>query len=243
MEIIAIIILIYIWQSISSNSNQNEPKRNKHNHIQTDFEDESLASKKDTKLESIDSSVSKQTSFSKLSTTNNSTVFQILTNHNIKKLYHFTNKANIASIIESGGLYSQKNLHKMQKRPIYATNELSWELDSLKGLDKYVSLSFVTNLPMYWKNKYEKGNRFVWLQIDLEVLAWPGTLLSNINATDSYAIIDKVEKVLPLLDLDLLAKDRKLSTLTQEEKKKMQAEVLVPNFIPITKILNIDTFI
>ena len=167
---------------------------------------------------------------------------ELMRKNGIDRLYHFTDISNLDSIVENGGLYSLSYLKEQNITASFASDQLSWDLDGIRGLDRYVSLSFVTNLPMYWKNIYKGGNHFVWLEIDIEVATWKGTMFSDINATDHDARIGNCRQILSGLDLDFLSRDYSLSRLSRQEKKQMQAEVLVRDFVPLDRILNLKPF-
>ena len=75
----------------------------------------------------------------------------ILQKNGITKLYHFTDRANLASIKEYGGLYSwyycQENNITIPKP---GGSRTSWALDKQKGLENYVHVSFVKEHPMLY---------------------------------------------------------------------------------------------
>lgn len=72
-----------------------------------------------------------------------------LKKHNITALYHFTDKENLQSIINNGGLYSWKDAEEKGiaiSKPGGSID--SHNLDRKKGLENYVRLSFVKDHPM-----------------------------------------------------------------------------------------------
>ena len=71
--------------------------------------------------------------------------------HNIKKLYHFTDRENLESIIEKGGLYSWADCEAKGIRVAKpGGGELSKSLDRRANLQHYVRLSFTTEHPMMY---------------------------------------------------------------------------------------------
>ena len=66
---------------------------------------------------------------------------EIIKKFNIKGIWHFTDRLNLNSIEEHGGLLPLKVLNdKGIKIPVPGGNELSQVLDKHKGVDEYVHL-------------------------------------------------------------------------------------------------------
>lgn len=156
----------------------------------------------------------------------------------IDRFYHFTDVRNLESIIESGGLYSWYSIKKKNINSIMSSGELSRQLDSRKGLEDFIRLSFVKNHPMKYKVEKEKGLNMVLLEIDISVACWESTLFSNINATDNKVSIGSDLNFLKRLNYDLFK--QKYMYLDFQQRKQYQAEILVKNFLPIKYIKNID---
>ena len=160
---------------------------------------------------------------------------------NIECFYHFTERTNLRSILQSGGLMSFQELRKRQINVFHVSNALSWELDAKKGLSDYIRLSFVKNHPMFWKAKYEIDVELIWIQIDREVAIWENTKFTDKNATDKNANIGNDLGFLKIIDYDSIHKSKDgYNTLLEEEKKYAQAEVLVEQFIPKKYFLNLS---
>ena len=75
----------------------------------------------------------------------------ILDQHKITKLYHFTDRDNLESIIKNGGLYSwmdcdRKGIHIAKP----GGGELSRSLDRKDNLQDFVRVSFTTQHPMMY---------------------------------------------------------------------------------------------
>ncbi len=160
---------------------------------------------------------------------------------NIECFYHFTERKNLRSILQSGGLMSFQELRKRQINVFHVSNALSWELDAKKGLSDYIRLSFVKNHPMFWKARYEMNLELIWIQIDREVATWKNTKFTDKNATDKNVKIGNDLGFLKILDYDAIHKSKDgYNTLHEEEKKHSQAEVLVEQFIPKKYFLNLS---
>ena len=77
---------------------------------------------------------------------------KLLEQHNIKKLYHFTDRDNLENIIKNGGLYSWKDCQErgiaIPKPGGGGVGSVSWSLDERDGLEHYVRISFTRQHPM-----------------------------------------------------------------------------------------------
>ena len=154
----------------------------------------------------------------------------------IKTLYHFTDKRNILSIKKHGGLYSWSYCaaHKITI-PVPASNDLSKSLDTQKGFEDYVRLSFNPFQPMMYVVK-KKGVHPVVLEISPEVIYWLDTQFSNINATANNAIVGSTISHFKNINFPLALQG---DWTTQDEKSLIQAEVLIKTKLPIHFIKNI----
>lgn len=167
----------------------------------------------------------------------------ILEQQGPKKLYHFTDWDNLASIILNGGLYSwadctRKNIHISKP----GGDKTSHSLDVRDNLQNYVRVSFVTSHPMmYAAMNEERISNPVILEIDLEVAYWNGTLYADRNATKTGASVGGTLDDLKRIHFQSV-KARKHFDLDEDEQQFYQAEVLVKNFIPLQYIKNIGNF-
>ena len=170
---------------------------------------------------------------------NNWEIFkEIVNQNNINCLYHFTDRANIPSIKRRGGLYSWYTCEqKSIEIPIPGGSLLSRNLDLRYNLHDYVRLSFNKRQPMLYVAKRDgRINNPVFLEISPEVVYWEETLFSDENATANSAIIgcglDDFERI-----NFSFAKSGQWQD--EQEKKLIQAEVLVKSHIPLSFIKNI----
>jgi len=163
---------------------------------------------------------------------------RIVREHGNVKLYHFTDKRNIPSTQEHGGLYSW---HTLEKKKINVVgpggNSLSRRLDTSRNLQDYVRLCFHPNQPMkYIAKKDGRIGECMILEIDPEVIYWEDTLFSNENAAATSANIGASIKDFENIRFDIL--NRGIWN-GQEEKRYFQAEVLVKTHVPYECILSI----
>ena len=171
---------------------------------------------------------------------------EILSQNRITKLFHFTDRDNLESIIKNGGLYSWKDCEEkgitIPKPGGGGPGSTSWSLDERDGLEHYVRVSFTEQHPMMYvaMNENRISNPVI-LEIDPEVVYDESTRYSDRNATRNGAQVGG--------DLDdfrnihfKTVKARKHFDLDADEQPFYQAEVLVKNYIPLKYIRNIGNF-
>ena len=167
----------------------------------------------------------------------------VLNEHKIVKLYHFTDRDNLESIIKNGGLYSWGDCEdKGIKIAKPGGGLLSRDLDRRDNLQHYVRVSFTTQHPMmYEAMKDGRLSNPVILEIDPEVIYWKDSKYANMNATRTGC-----HKGGTIDDFKLIhfrtVKARNHFDFSEEEKPYYQAEVLIKNFIPLEYIKNIGNF-
>ena len=159
---------------------------------------------------------------------------------NINCVYHFTDRQNLQSIIDNGGLLSLKTCREngiVIRKP--GGNDLSHSLDKRAGLDDYIRLSFTPNHPMmYFAMNDGRINNPTVLQINQEVIYWLNSKYSDDNATNRTAKIGTEFKSLPLAEIEKIKKIDYFDS-PEEFKKYYQAEILVKKKIPLKYIENI----
>ena len=75
----------------------------------------------------------------------------VMDEHKIVKLYHFTDRDNIESIIKNGGLFSWMDCERKGiKIAKPGGGSLSRQLDNGRNLGDYVRVSFTTQHPMMY---------------------------------------------------------------------------------------------
>lgn len=163
---------------------------------------------------------------------------EIVNQNNITCLYHFTDIANIPSIKRNGGLYSWYSCgQKGIKIPVPGGSKLSRELDLKCNLHDYVRLSFNKRHPMlYVAQRDGRITNPIFLEISPEVIYWEETLFSNENAASNSAIIGGRLYDFKRINFSF-AKSGQWQN--EQEKKLVQAEVLVKSHIPLRFIKNL----
>lgn len=169
----------------------------------------------------------------------------VLDEQKIVKLYHFTDRDNLESIIKNGGLYSWMDCERKGiKIAKPGGGSLSRQLDSGRNLEDYVRVSFTTQHPMMFvAMKDGRISNPVILEIDPEVILWKGTCYSNMNATTHRIKPNIGETISDFKQIHFPSvKAHKHFDLPEEEQPYFQAEILVKNFIPLSYIKNISNF-
>lgn len=168
---------------------------------------------------------------------------KIIEEKGVKKLYHFTDRDNLESIIKNGGLYSWADCdEKGIPIPKPGGGNLSRSLDARDGLQHYVRVSFVKDHPMMFvaMNEQRISNPVV-LEIDPEVVWWQDCLYCNKNVTRNDASYGGSVEHLKQIHFDTVLR-KKYFDLPEEERPFYNAEVMVKNFIPLQYITNIGNF-
>lgn len=166
-----------------------------------------------------------------------------LQQNRITTLYHFTDKANISSIKERGGLYSWYYCDRNKITiPFAGGNELSRHLDTAQDLADYVRLSFCKEHPMKFIAKQEGRIKDpVILEIKLDVVYFKETRFANMNATKNEHCQGLKLENLKAIHFDII-KQPNYNNLKEVDKPYYQAEVLVKTCVPIEYITNINNF-
>lgn len=170
----------------------------------------------------------------------------ILKQHNITKLYHFTDRDNLVNIIKNGGLYSWKDCEErgidIAKPGGGGQGSLSWSLDRRDGLEHYVRIGFTRQHPMMYAAMNEgRISNPVILEIDPAVIYDENTRFADCNATRKYANVGGTLDDFKQIHFQTVRAYRQFD-LDIDEKPFYQAEILVKNFVPMKYILNIGNF-
>lgn len=167
----------------------------------------------------------------------------LLDKYNITKLYHFTDRENLESIISNGGLYSWADCEEkgiQVKRP--GGGLLSRDLDRERDLQRYVRVSFTREHPMMYVAMSDgRIVNPVILEIDPCIIAQSTSLFSDRNATKRDALIGGSFEDFSRIHF-LAVTARKHFDLAEEERAYYQAEILIENKIPLSAITNISNF-
>lgn len=167
----------------------------------------------------------------------------ILSKYNINRLYHFTDRSNLKSIISNRGLLSWADCEEKNICISMPGGDTSSRLYDKRGnLHHYVRLSFTNQHPMMFVARRDgRVPNPIILEIDKSVIFEESTLFSNMNAVRREAFIGSGLDNFKKIHFSSVT-SRTHFDLPLEEQKYFQAEVLVKNFIPLEKIQNIGEF-
>lgn len=161
----------------------------------------------------------------------------------IRTLYHFTDRRNLTSIRELGGLYSWAKLQEMDVEvEVPGGNDLSHRLDVHKGLDTYVHLCFRDHHPMeYFARQEGRISDSIFLQIDPRVLDVEGVLFTNDVSNKSGVELYSLEEAVDIIDFDVLytPPDWSDPEFKDRLRRAEKYEILVPDVVPIDLIRNL----
>lgn len=175
--------------------------------------------------------------------TNAQAYIDLLTQKGIKTLYHFTDRDNLQSIVDNGGLHSWADCEEKNICITKPGGDLtSRSLDRRRNHHHYVRASFTRNHPMMYVAQQDgRISNPVILEISLDVVKLQDTLFSDRNAVKNGAQIGG-----NLCDLERIhfhsVKQPDHFSLDDDEREFFQAEVLVKHFIPLSMITNIASF-
>ena len=170
-------------------------------------------------------------------------ISSILSSHGISKLYHFTDRDNLKSIIDCGGLLSWADADdKGVVIPKPGGGDLSRNLDSASGLQHYARVSFTRNHPMMYVAMSDgRITNPVILEIDTRVIAESDCIFADRNATKTGCRLgSSIDDFKAIHFSSVLQKTH--FDLDDDERPFFQAEVLIKNFIPLKFITNIADF-
>lgn len=167
----------------------------------------------------------------------------VLQRNGITKLYHFTDRRNLESIVEEGGLVSWADACD-RNIDIAAPggSDTSHSLDKRMGLEHYVRLSFVHDHPMMHVAMTDgRIEDPVILEIDPQVVYLANTKFSDRNAARTSAGVKVGDSVSDLRNLRFNLFNKRYFDLDADEKPYYQAEVLVCHEVPLCYIRNITS--
>lgn len=169
-------------------------------------------------------------------------ILRILRDNNITSLWHFTDIRNLYYIKKLGGLLSKNELEKKNLlSSIYSGgNSLSKDLDKfLNNWDK-ISLSFTPHTPIFYKKskqhkkeQEEEQRHFVFIEISPEVATFDNVYFTDCNATRLRDGQKRDQGVKGLENVRFEYINCLPNYDDENWIKYVQAEILVPNYIPI----------
>lgn len=162
----------------------------------------------------------------------------------IPLLYHFTDRRNLDLIREMGGLYPIAELVRRKVVvPAPGGNDWSRDADALKGMGRYVHLCFRNSHPMeYVARKDGRIKDSIFLRIHPSVLQFEGVRFTNDVSNKSGVESVPISEATVHIDFEVLytRTDWSDPAIQERLRRAEKFEVLVPSFVPIALIGNID---
>ncbi|MHA1252355.1 MAG: DarT ssDNA thymidine ADP-ribosyltransferase family protein [Candidatus Helarchaeota archaeon] len=169
-------------------------------------------------------------------------ILEYLNNNNIQSFWHFTDIRNLPLIKELEGLRSKKFLEKFNiwnSEKIYpGGNTISHNLD--KELDNWdkISLNFTPYTPFAYKKKQE--NHLIFIEINKKVAILKDVIFTNCNATRIRNAYSRGSGINGLKQVRFDIIGSLPDPGNKDWRKYVQAEILIPNHIPINMFKSIN---
>jgi hypothetical protein len=159
-------------------------------------------------------------------------ILACLKKEGFENLYHFTSVENLPNISKRRGLYSKQLLESSGEWPCSnpGGNDLSHSLDRRNNNWNKVALNLTPHTPMVYHKKNEIHICF--FVVSIEAAAWEGVVFTNTNAAKAGHQRGEGLSGLKLINFGMVR-----SSITPENEewvRLVQAEVLVPDSIPLT---------
>jgi len=159
-------------------------------------------------------------------------ILEILKQNKIFSLWHFTDIRNLPLIEQLNGLRSKEflEINGYLEKVICGGNETSHYLDKNLGNWNKISLSFTPHIPMAYHAKKEK--HLIFIEIDPVIATFDGVYFTDCNATKIRNGQKREKGIKGLRNIKFEHINSNPKPFDPEWKKYVQAEVLVPNYIP-----------
>jgi hypothetical protein len=158
-------------------------------------------------------------------------------------LYHFTDRRNLESIRQQGGLHPYSMLvQKGVVIPASGGNDWSHDADVRSGVQNDIHLCFRNSHPM--EHVARASGRLedtIFLRIHASVLTWPGVRFTSDVSNKAGVVAIPIANAQPLIDFQVLytRTEWKDPTIKARLDQAEKCEVLVPHAIPLSLIGNI----
>ena len=165
----------------------------------------------------------------------------IIQKYKFDGIWHFTDRKNLASIIEQKGLLSLAEIERRGLEiPVPGGNEWSHDADKEKNVHKYVHLAFVNDHPMLFIAKQDgRITDPIWLKIDSSIILEGGVQFSADVSNKAGIPIIGPEQARDQIDFEVIftRTDWRDPEIKARRRIALKAEILVPGMVPIQKIL------
>lgn len=165
-------------------------------------------------------------------------ILGMLERNMIASLWHFTDIRNLPNIKKLDGLRSKEYLEQNKQwggRDLFPGGDaLSHNLDRNLGNWEKISLNFMPHTPIAYKKKREK--HLVFIEIDAGVAAFPNVYFTDCNAARTKNKQLREKGMVGLTNVNFSIINGPAEPWNKNWLKYVQAEILVPHHIPLSKI-------
>jgi len=156
---------------------------------------------------------------------------------------HMTHMENFGGILCDEGLHSYNQMrgrsyHNLANKDVQKGRAGIAVKATDRRLHDYVPLYFGFKTPMVAWNQ-NKNPDLIFLRISLNVLALPGVVISDGNARATATKFRLFKQIDDLSVLDIKSIHTVKYAHDPEMKRRKQAEILIPDFLPLSEILDI----
>lgn len=161
---------------------------------------------------------------------------------------HMTNLDNLADILKEKGFHSfnqmaARSYSKLSNDEVQSGRATKTVSVSGKLLHDYVPLYFGWKTPMVAYNQ-DKNEEILFFRFSLEILQIEGVVFSDGNGRSNDTKFFSFNNIddLKVLDARTINSVKWNDILDPDKKRRKQAEILVPDFLPLTQLLEIIVF-
>ena len=171
---------------------------------------------------------------------------QIKAKFNLPFINHMTHIKNLKSILEENGLRSY-NLIQNSSHISLANEDVQKGRASItvkssgRPLHDYVPIYFGFKTPMVAWNQ-NRNEDLIFLRFPLEILQIPGAIITDGNARATRSSFYPFQIIDDLSRVDTKAIQTLKYAHDQDLKRRKQAEILIPDFLPISYLYDIICF-
>lgn len=165
-----------------------------------------------------------------------------LQKYGITAIWHFTDRKNIQSIEENGGLLSlAESRRRGVKIQTPGGNDWSHEADAISGVDEFVHLAFINNHPMLFRAKEDgRITEPIWLKISTAALACAEVRYTMDVSNKKGVPLMTAQEAIESLDFEVLfmRTDWSKPEIQGRRKIALKSEILIPNQVSEKMILS-----
>ena len=158
---------------------------------------------------------------------------------------HMTHIENLGPILQAGGVRSFNQMkgtgYKDLSNPDVQQGRAQITVPGSRPLHDYVPLYFGFKTPMVAVNQ-DRNPELIFLRVSLDILGRPGVIITDGNARTKGTTFQEFRSVEGMKILDVKAIQSVKYALDPEMKRRKQAEILVPDLLSFSEVLDLICF-